>query len=151
MDNLQEKFQVLGPCKEEAGESWASFESARRPRPQPRLLMPSAEIKEPTLANMRLTIGGFEDVSDNPTIGDLRTQKGFIYAPMKAIDDQYTGEHADLFYGEAHGQDESGESVTGFVERNNYLDRLAVAWLSLSVIPLLSLSFFGDNLWSLIA
>jgi hypothetical protein len=62
--------------------------------------------------------GGNTDVS-----GGLEPEvfvKGFKRRDMKATDDQYGGEHIDLFYGEA--VDEKGQ--VGFAERNNYLDRL---------------------------
>jgi len=49
---------------------------------------------------------------------------GFTYHNLDAVDDQYTGENMDHFYGEAIGPDDGGNKVTGFVERNNYLDRL---------------------------
>jgi hypothetical protein len=56
-------------------------------------------------------LAGSTDVSNMSKIEALR--KGFTKAEMKGTDDQYTGEHCDLFYGDAGG----------FVERNNYLDR----------------------------
>lgn len=62
--------------------------------------------------------GGNTDVTDNLDPSSL--QKGYTRREMKATDDQYAGEHCDLFYGEA--VDEKGQ--VGFVERNNYLDRL---------------------------
>jgi hypothetical protein len=50
--------------------------------------------------------------STDPT-GVSGLDKGYDRKDMKGTDDLYTGEHADLFYGDAGG----------FVERNNYLDR----------------------------
>lgn len=45
-------------------------------------------------------------------------QRGFHRHPLRPTDDQYTREHNDAFYDEVHV-----DGVTGFVERNNYLDR----------------------------
>jgi hypothetical protein len=71
---------------------------------------------------------------------------GFCLHDMDSVDDEYTGANSDHFYGIAKGPDDGGNEVEGFVERNNYLDRLAIAFLSLSMIPLL-LSF-GSISWT---
>jgi len=68
--------------------------------------------------NFGSSIAGATDVSNNVTSENL--QRGFFRAAMQGTDDQYSGEHLDLFYGEV--EDELGNC--GFVERNNYLDRL---------------------------
>ena len=44
--------------------------------------------------------------------------KGYQRQPMSPEDELYSSEHIDLFYGEAEV-----DGKTGFVERNNYLDR----------------------------
>ena len=62
--------------------------------------------------------GGNMDVSSELVTSDTLC-KGFARLDMLATDDQFSGEHVDLFYGEAVS--ETGE--VGFVERNNYLDR----------------------------
>jgi hypothetical protein len=57
-------------------------------------------------------------------VGAHALKCGFTYHDLDAVDDQYTGENMDHFYGEAVGQDDADNKVEGFVERNNYLDRL---------------------------
>jgi len=49
---------------------------------------------------------------------------GFCYHDMDSVDDEYTGANQDHFYGVVEGPDDGGNKVEGFVERNNYLDRL---------------------------
>ena len=71
---------------------------------------------------MKLTTMGETDVTDVST-GDM-LRAGFCVHNMDAADDQYTGEHMDHFYGDAEGEDDEGNHYTGFVERNNYLDRM---------------------------
>jgi hypothetical protein len=117
---LQEKFQILVPYKEEGNpdEQWASFESSRDMRGQharPDLnVMPSGMVFSPEHTEINcqpLVMSGESDVSvTKPANWD----KGFTTLEMKGSDDCYTGEHVDLFYGDSGG----------FVERNNYLDRL---------------------------
>lgn len=68
--------------------------------------------------NMLLVVAGESDVSEDTN--PQAFAKGFTRRAMDGTDDQYTGEHCDLFYGEA--KDEDGH--VGFVERNNYLDRM---------------------------
>jgi hypothetical protein len=66
--------------------------------------------------------GGDTDVSnsaDTNTTSPESLRAGFARRTMSSTDDQYTGEHTDLFYGEAVGDD----GHVGFIERNNYLDR----------------------------
>lgn len=91
-----------------------------------------------------VTAAGDGDVTKIP---HNRIAKGFEYMALDGADDQYTGENQDHFYGEAVGTDDSNEPRTGFVERNNYLDRLALA--SIFVIPLLSAIIGSDGKWSL--
>ena len=45
-------------------------------------------------------------------------KKGFQHQNMRPEDEMFNNEHVELFYGEAEV-----DGVTGFVERNNYLDR----------------------------
>ena len=65
-----------------------------------------------------LSLAGVTDVSADTNRKAMG--EGFTRKEMKATDDQYGGKHIDLFYGEA--KDEHGN--VGFVERNNYLDRM---------------------------
>lgn len=68
--------------------------------------------------NMPLVMAGESDVSADTNKTSFR--EGFKRTDLKGTDDQYTGEHMDHFYGEAVGDD----GAVGFVERNNYLDRM---------------------------
>lgn len=146
-NSLQDKFQITVPAREEAGEPWADLEhmnshlvkrvTSRRgtldlyPRAggvehEVRLNnMPPTEISEPVIEaqGMKLYVAGSTDVTDVVNPWDLK--RGWARHTMGMTDDEYTGQHADLFYGEAHGTDDGGgPGYDGFVERNNYLDRL---------------------------
>lgn len=112
--DLQEKFQVTLPGKIEGGEGWADFEAQRRVYPEPHLCMPYTQIVEHVVKDhgMPLSLAGATDVTDNVNQADLK--RGYDLHAMQGTDDQYTGEHVDHFYGDAGG----------FVERNNYLDRM---------------------------
>ena len=115
--SLQEKFQITVPAKEEAEEPWVPFESQRVTNMPPANLftplnkIPGSNIEDEVTTNMPLSMGGFTDVTNHLTPEAIN--KGFTKHAMKGTDDQYTGEHTDLFYGDAGG----------FVERNNYMDR----------------------------
>jgi hypothetical protein len=63
------------------------------------------------------SLGSGTQVTDDVTAGSLKT--GFDRKECCPTDDQYTREHNDAFYDEVHV-----DGVTGFVERNNYLDRM---------------------------
>lgn len=127
---LQEKFQISVPDRKEDGESWTSFESARssqadvprsdgnkvnsNPDGKFNYLPPGMDISNQCsveINSMPLSLAGESDVSMDTNPKALAS--GFTKREMKGIDDQYTGEHVDLFYGDAGG----------FAERNNYLDR----------------------------
>ena len=131
--SLKEKFQITAPGKINAGEPWADFSSARVNHGEKALnnkgafqevdgkfnyLPPGMCINEqvPDVGKLGYGFDGEHDVTKNDA--DY-LHKGYSRAKMGATDDQYTGEHIDLFYGEAYGDD--GE--VGFLERNNYLDR----------------------------
>jgi len=62
------------------------------------------------------------DVTD--AVSSRALLNGFTYHELDGADDQYTGEGMDHFYGIAMGPDDGGNEVEGFIERNNYLDRL---------------------------
>ncbi len=122
--SLAEKFQItIPPKKDEANEQWASFSSVHKTDccPDPEHgekfnRMPKTQIHGKH--EFAHGFGGNTDVSDGLSTNALKA--GFDRREMKATDDQYGGEHIDLFYGEVI--DELGH--VGFVERNNYLDRL---------------------------
>lgn len=121
--SLQEKFQASFPYKGEDGEKWAMV-----PRKtytidhQEAAGLPPLGIKAKRLAQMPLTTAGQSDESKR-LVNNNSLRDGFTYIGMSGTDDQYTGENMDHFYGEAVGNDDAGNRVTGFVERNNYLDR----------------------------
>ena len=120
--SLAEKFQItLPPQKED--EKWVTFASARHTEHCQEPCDGEAFNKMPKTQlhgqnEFTHGFGGDTDVSGGVTPKSLG--QGFQRREMKATDDQYHGEHCDLFYGEA--KDELGN--VGFVERNNYLDRV---------------------------
>ena len=124
--SLQEKFQITVPAKEEvAGNEWQDWTEAKVRREhqdnhdvQPAGLrtrlnkIPSTDLHDNVTTDMPLVLAGTTDVTNlvsDKALGGV----GFVKQEMKGTDDQYTGEHMDLFYGDAGG----------FVERNNYMDR----------------------------
>lgn len=124
--SLQEKFQITIPAKEqqpkrsEKWEDWCNVKTSEANRDKhgvapvktwDRLnIIPGVNIDDQVTTNMPLSMAGKTDVSDHVS-GNF--EKGYSKLEMKGTDDQYTGEHTDLFYGDAGG----------FVERNNYMDR----------------------------
>ena len=122
--SLAEKFQITIPAKPEDDHEWATFKSARNnmwePTPEH-----GAKFNEMPRSGLDYNkyefargFGGDTDVSGG--VNPVSLAAGFKRREMKGTDDQYSGEHCDLFYGEA--VDENGK--VGFAERNNYLDRL---------------------------
>lgn len=130
MHPLQEKFQVIIPTREEDGEQWASFDSARDTGPNgdwccnaptdvdPRkfnMMPPGMDISNQLRTEQRnqpLSMAGATDVSQDAN--PRAFAEGYTKRKMRGSDDLYTGEHVDHFYGDAGG----------FSERNNYLDRI---------------------------
>ena len=124
--SLAEKFQIMAPPEPEPGHTWDTVQSVHRHKGsvqndpangQKFNYMPKG-METNVADNFGSSIAGATDVSNNVTSENL--QRGFFRAAMQGTDDQYSGEHLDLFYGEV--EDELGNC--GFVERNNYLDRL---------------------------
>jgi hypothetical protein len=136
---LQEKFEILLPAapNEDDGNAWASFESARNTKRSGQLHRNNTTSAEetdmkfnytPTTTQARQerlddtpfprTMAGTTDVSADANPEAFA--QGFKRHPMAGCSDEYSGEHVDLFYGEAIGDDGN----EGFVERNNYLDRI---------------------------
>ena len=131
--SLAEKFQITVPYKEESvppEDAWTSQDSVRHncteyvPEHGEKfnVLPPGMDITNSRNSPDDFTYSAMAGASDvSPGARDVdRINKGFVRPDMKGTDDQYSGEHVDLFYGEA--VDEKGN--VGFVERNNYLDRL---------------------------
>ena len=138
--SLQEKFQIMTPYSKKAdddGNNWADFKSVRETGDAGRNHQNNTTADEicgskfnypgtgsdigdqmrSEQNNMPLSMAGATDVSDHVNAETFK--KGFKRHEMGCCDDQYSGEHIDLFYGEATGDD--GE--VGFIERNNYCDR----------------------------
>jgi hypothetical protein len=83
------------------------------------------DMQEATMrqnGGMRLVTASETDVSK--VMSTKALQNGFTLHDMDSVDDQYTGENMDHFYGAAIGNDDEGNRYEGFVERNNYLDRI---------------------------
>jgi hypothetical protein len=129
---FQEKSQISGPVvhNDDVPDKWASATSARQSQADVpsfkakdsadfdrqcfNVMPPGMEISEQPSAEtngMPLVMSGESDVSKDTNPESFR--EGFKRVDMKGTDDLYTGEHTDLWYGDAGG----------FVERNNYLDR----------------------------
>ena len=118
MHPLQEKFQIMAPPRPEAGDQWKWGNETREdvpPHDKNNIMPPGMDINQQPrreINSMPLSLAGKTDVTD--CLNDKALKEGFTKHDMLGCDDQYTGEHVDLFYGDAGG----------FVERNNYLDRL---------------------------
>lgn len=125
--SLAEKFQITVPYSEgqdDDGTEWADVKSVRTntgnypPGEGEKFnCMPEIDLVDPR-AKFVNGFGGDTDVTADVEPSSL--EKGYKRRELKATDDQYGGEHIDLFYGEV--VDEKGE--VGFAERNNYLDRI---------------------------
>jgi len=124
--SLQEKFQISVPAKEEAGEPWLDWTDAKKHQAGREVTkeeaaqlytrlnrIPGVNIDDAVTGAMPFGFAGSTDVTDQINAKALSPSQGFTKHDMKGTDDQYTGEHTDLFYGDAGG----------FVERNNYMDR----------------------------
>jgi hypothetical protein len=124
---LQEKFQVVVPDRPEGENVWVSQKRARVAKGSTSgdnvflgTLPPGTDIEDQEIADIReqpLVFAGESDVSmdNNPEA----RRNGFTKRTMRPTDDQYTREHNDAFYDEI-----TVDGVTGFLERNNVLDRL---------------------------
>ena len=144
--SLQDKFEVIVPYKktEDDGNSWVSQSSVRDLGETASMHFnnqtaddccpykfnftpPGMDIsnqKRAQIENMPLSMAGSTDVSGQVNFkGDKIFKYGFHRQEMNGTDDLYSGEHIDLFYSEAVGEDDTGERYEGFCERNNYLDR----------------------------
>jgi len=139
---LQEKFQVTAERPEKSSNEWASFESTRMASRPPESVnyegfhgpsirdykmneMPCGhDITQQQLSRqpqMPLSMAGQTDESNAVNVANVR--KGWIKRDFSPVEDMYTNEHVEEFYGEATGNDDGGDKITGFLERNNYLDR----------------------------
>jgi hypothetical protein len=136
---VQEKFEVRSPQKPEGteGGGWASDASARdrnglttrhpasgryQGRNGYNELPPGSNIDDQEVRDIPPEPeagcrGTGSQATDDVTTTSLR--EGFDRKAMRPTDDMYTREHNDAFYDTVEV-----DGVTGFVERNNYLDRL---------------------------
>ena len=140
MGIVQEKFQVNEPQQrnDDASSGWVSDRSARvrkgapgRDRPGQssgenqylyNSLPPGMNLADQEMSDIRMqpfggSMGTGSQVTDDETAMALR--EGFDRKPLRPTDDMYTREHNDAFYDSV-----SVDSVEGFVERNNMLDRM---------------------------
>lgn len=128
--SLAEKFQITVPFKQrpEKAEEWQSVESAHDTHGVKvtdaggkfNMMPPGMDIgNQNAVEKFVHGFGGDTDISGRMVNAEALGGKGYTRLNMKSTDDQYGGEHVDLFYGEA--VDEAGQH--GFLERNNYLDR----------------------------
>ena len=144
---VQEKFQVTFPdyhSKAEDEHGWIEDQAARAKKMmrgdegQPggdsasrfsmlaamyNSLPPGSDIEDQEVVDIRKMGMSFNgNMPIGPATGDLTNhevnavslRKGFDKKKLLQTDDEYTREHNDAFY----------DDVGGFVERNNYLDRL---------------------------
>jgi hypothetical protein len=138
---MQEKFQVAFREYAEEGDPgpWMTDKSARVKKNLPgreglsggdpaskkmdnavmyNSIPPGMDIEDQEVCDIRVmnySMSGSNPIGHNA--GDVHNDEavsaGYVKRPMSPIDEMYTGEHTDPFYGEL-----------GFSERNNYLDRL---------------------------
>ena len=97
--------------------SAVDFESPVTNRMPPGMFVdnqPQADIRR--MSNAHSNLAGSSDESNSVNAAMLH--KGYQRQNMLGTDDLYNNEHTEEFYGEA-----TVEGKTGFLERNNYLDR----------------------------
>lgn len=83
-------------------------------------LPPGQDLEDQEFTDQRqfkISMGGTTDVSKD--YNETAVKQGFTRKKLATTDDEYTGEHADIFYGEI-----TVDGDTGFVERANLLDRM---------------------------
>lgn len=139
---VQEKFQVNYPrAVDDNGNSWVTDKSARVKKGAPgreklprgdrsaksmdnavayNSLPPGSDIEDQEITDQRVmpsVMSGETDVSHDWNAEAVAN--GFMRRRMRSTDDMYTREHNDAFYDEI-----TVDGVTGFIERNNMLDRL---------------------------
>lgn len=123
MGIVQEKFQTeFTPPS--GNHEWVSDKSARRSKSSPERfnrLPPGTDIENQSLTDQPgfpKSLAGATDVT-HAAVNEQALRKGFSRLPMSPVEDAYTGEHTDVFYGEKTVDGESG-----FAERGNLMDRI---------------------------
>lgn len=123
-DQPSQHYETSEPKKRYSRELWgapiADFDSPKTNDMPPGMFI---DNQLPTVNdhNMQYGPAGSTDVSNS--VDGKMLRKGFQRQEMRGTDDMYTNEHVEEFYGEASGSDDAGNKYTGFLERNNYLDR----------------------------
>lgn len=146
MPVVQEKNQVVAPVKNPEGENagWISCRESRAKKGLPgrelglgrkmaekaasngaffNTLPPGMDIEDQEVVDIRrmgMSIAG--NMPTGPATGDVTNhevnarslREGFDKKALSPVDEEYTEAHEDAFY----------DDLGGFVERNNYLDRL---------------------------
>ena len=123
---LADKSQITFPDRAPGDHEWATPESARTKKGTPtspgalyNQMPPGTDMDAQPLGDfpaMPYMLAGEGDVSGDVNPGAIR--KGYSRKKMLPTDEMYTNEHAEAFY-----DDVTVEGDTGFLERNNYLDR----------------------------
>lgn len=146
---LQEKFQRTVKRGPKEDHSWKSFESTRTTHDHPKQMYRTDPLRAASVVGgcppeltdfsapktnelppgMNIThqgpgvgstkdggLAGSTDVSNS--VNDSMLMRGYQRQNMHSADEMYTNEHTEEFYGDA-----TVDGETGFVERNNYLDR----------------------------
>lgn len=136
---VQEKFEVRAPRAEPAERAWASDASARTrkglqtrgggngqyesyPADTLQCLPPGMNIDAQEHADLPTPREAADMGTGSQATSDVNqtsARQGFDRKAMSPTDDMYTREHNDAFYDTVEV-----EGVEGFVERNNYLDRM---------------------------
>jgi hypothetical protein len=122
MGVMQEKFQVTAPEPPTESHEWKSDKAARVAKGFPgrsNRMPPGMDIEDQAQTDQPvfpMTMSGESDVSKDYNVRAMTS--GYTPRKMLQTDDQYTGEHQDLFYNEV-----KVDGVVGFVERGNVLDR----------------------------
>jgi len=66
-----------------------------------------------------------DNYDENETFNEDYLRSGFKIIPLDGLTNEYTGQHHTVFYDDVTREDkETGKSVTGFLERGNFLDRI---------------------------
>jgi hypothetical protein len=59
------------------------------------------------------------------TVNSEICKDGYLFEPLDSLEQEYTDQHRTIFYDTVTREDkETGKSVTGFLERGNFLDRI---------------------------
>lgn len=141
-DVMQEKFQTTEPANRNDEESgWVTDKSVRVKKGTPgregrpggdwesktmnnavfyQSTPPGTDVEDQELTDQRqfpMRMASEGDVT--PDYSQKAMKTGFTPHTCCPTDDEYTGEHVDLFYA-----DITVDGKTGFIERGNYLDRL---------------------------